>query len=208
LRIAKGEIAVAIGAIGPDQGDVALDRVLQHVRASLEYAHLLALGQVGAEPDRAVKRRDAGTAGADALGERALWHALELDLARHPQALEGGGLLVMPARGGAHHLAHQAGGDQLMRQRVAVRGRVDHQGQLLGGALAQSAEQDVGKTGPAEARDEHRRPIPHIGHGFAGRADALVDRHQTFPFPPAGAGPPFAPKTGRAPRPACASASR
>ena len=115
LRVAKGEIAVPVGHVGAHEREVALDGLLEHVLATIEAAHLLAARQLGAETDGRIESRDAGAAGADALGKGALRHAFELDLAVHPKALEGRGLLGLAPRGRAHHLAHEAGLDQLMR---------------------------------------------------------------------------------------------
>ena len=159
LRVAEDEIAGAVGGVGAHQREVAGDRLLEHVVALAEAAHLLALGQLGAEADRRVERRDAGAARADALGERALRHHLELDLAGHPARLERRGLLVVPARRRADHLAHRSVGDQLMGQRIAVRRRVDHQREVFRSAFAQSANELVGKARAAEARDEDRRAV-------------------------------------------------
>ena len=83
----------------------------------------------------------------------------------------------MASRGRAHDLAHQAGLDQLVRVGVAVRGRVHDQGQVFRAAIAQRADQDVGKTGAAEARYEDRRAVRHIGERLGRGRGTLVDRH-------------------------------
>src|SRR6266851_1986596 len=121
LRVAKREIAEAVGRVAANQGEIALDRLLQYVLATIEAAHLLAMCELGAEADGRIKSRDAGTPGADALRKGALRHALQIDLARHPQSLEWRGLRVVAACGRAHDLANETGFDQFMRQRIAMR---------------------------------------------------------------------------------------
>ena len=54
---------------------------LEHVHAAVDLARLLALGEVGAVAGRREEGADAGAGGADALGQVALRHQLELDLA-------------------------------------------------------------------------------------------------------------------------------
>ena len=70
---------------------------------------LLALGDQGADAGLGEEGRDAGAAGADALGQRALRVELELELAGQVLALE---LLVL-ADVGADHLLDLARVEQL-----------------------------------------------------------------------------------------------
>ena len=53
-------------------GDVGEQAALHDVGLAVELAHLLALGDQRADAGLGVEGRDAGAAGADALGERAL----------------------------------------------------------------------------------------------------------------------------------------
>src|SRR5262249_45723394 len=125
LRVAKREIAVAVGRVGANQCEITFDRLLQDVLATIKAAHLLATCELGAEADGRIESRDAGTPGADAFGKGALWHALQIDLVRHPKSLERRGLRVVAACGRANDLAHETGLDQFVRERVPMRGRID-----------------------------------------------------------------------------------
>src|SRR5712671_2735851 len=177
LRVTKREIAAAVGRVGANQGEITLDRLLQNVLATIEAAHLLATCELGAEADGRIESRDAGTAGADAFGKGALRDALQIDLARHPQSLERRGLRVVAARGRAHDLAHQTGFDQFVRERIAMRGRIDDQSQILRATIAQGPDQRVGKAGAAEAGNENRCSIRNIRKSIRSRIYTLVDWH-------------------------------
>src|SRR5215471_11559904 len=155
LRVAKREIAVAVGRVGANQREITFDRLLQNVLATIEAAHLLATCELGAEADGRIERRDAGPSGADAFGKGALRHAFQIDLARYPQSLERRRLRVVAARGGANDLAHETGFDEFVRERVAMRGRIDDQSQILRATIAQGPDQHVGKAGAAEARNQN-----------------------------------------------------
>src|SRR5262249_61037466 len=120
----------------------------------MEVAHLLAGGERRAKPGRRVEGGNTGSAGTDRLCEGALRQADELDLTRSPQRFEGRQLLAMAARSAADDLAHKPGFDQLMGERVAVRRRVDDEGEALGSALPQRADQHIGEAGAAEPGNE------------------------------------------------------
>src|SRR5262245_22213029 len=72
LRVAKREIAVAVGRVGANQGEITLDRLLQNVLAAIEATHLLAPCELGAEADGRIESRDAGPPSADAFRKGAL----------------------------------------------------------------------------------------------------------------------------------------
>src|SRR5215467_7247871 len=97
LRVAKREIAVAVGRVGANQGEITFNRLLQNMLATIEAAHLLATYELGAKADVRVESRDAGTPSADAFRKGALRHALQIDLARYPESLERRGLRVVAA---------------------------------------------------------------------------------------------------------------
>src|SRR5262249_14650628 len=71
-RLSIDEVAPAVALPRLDDGEVAGDRLLEHARAAVPHARLLALGALGAVAGRRVERGDAGAAGAQPLGERAL----------------------------------------------------------------------------------------------------------------------------------------
>ena len=80
--LAEDEVAAAVALPRLDDAKSAVQRALEHVVAPVELARLLALGDQGADAGRREERGDAGAAGADALGERALRVELDLELAR------------------------------------------------------------------------------------------------------------------------------
>src|SRR6202012_3378500 len=74
-----------------DDREVAADRELEHAHLSIRAAELLglfALGDLGAVAGRRVEAFDAGAAGAQPLGERALRAQLDLELPRQELLLE------------------------------------------------------------------------------------------------------------------------
>ena len=90
--------------MGLDQGDVGVDRKFQHVIAAVDAARLAVPSQKRAVAGWAVEGADAGAGGADALGEIALRHDLQLDLAGAIEPIEDPGIGL--ARERAEHLAH------------------------------------------------------------------------------------------------------
>src|SRR5690606_14562616 len=75
------EVAPAVAGFGLDKGEVGEDGVLEHVVAAVDLAHFFALGQFGAVAGRGEEGAYARAGGADALGQVALRHKLEFDLA-------------------------------------------------------------------------------------------------------------------------------
>src|SRR5215813_8534872 len=177
LGVPKREIAVAISRIGAHQRHVARHSVLEHKIAAVKAANLFPFRQLRAEADRREERRNARSAGADALGKGALRDAFELDLSFRPEPLESRWLLAVASGGRAHHLAHEPGLDQLMRAGVAVRGGVHDQREIFRTAITKRTNEDVRKAGAAKARYEDRRPIGNISQRLGGTRDTLVDRH-------------------------------
>ena len=85
IEVARGlpvdEVALLVGLPGLDDGEVGDEAALQDVGLAVEVLVLLALGDDRADAGLGVEARDAGAAGADALGQRALRVELELELA-------------------------------------------------------------------------------------------------------------------------------
>ena len=81
-RLPVDEIAFGIALPGMHDRDVGDEAALHHVGLAVELAHFLALGDDRADAGLGEKGRDAGAAGADALGERALRVEFELEFAR------------------------------------------------------------------------------------------------------------------------------
>ena len=91
-EIARGlaidEVAPAVALLGLDQREVGVDRILEHVVAAVDDARFLAFGQQRAVAGGREKGADARTGGADALGEVALRHQFQFDLAGAIQRVE------------------------------------------------------------------------------------------------------------------------
>src|SRR5579862_398125 len=85
IKIARGlavnEVAFGIAEISVHDRQIGDDAALHDVALAVELAHVLALGDLGADAGLGEERRDAGAAGADAFGERALRVELDLELA-------------------------------------------------------------------------------------------------------------------------------
>ena len=85
IEVARGlavdEIALGVALPGIDDREVGDEAALHDVALAVELALLLALGDHGAGAGRGEEGRNAGAAGADALGQRALRVELDLELA-------------------------------------------------------------------------------------------------------------------------------
>ena len=149
--LAVDEVAHPVRAVGADQRDVAVDRVLEDVGATVDLAGLLALGQRRADPGRAEERADPGAGGPHPFGEVALRDELELDPALAVEPVEDPGVVLPRER--ADDLADPALGQQRRQPRVAVAGVVVHHGQV-GRALA---DQRVDRGRPACRPSRTRR---------------------------------------------------
>src|SRR6476646_7693280 len=86
--LAVDEIAPAVGTIGLDQRVIRTDRIFEHVATPVDLARLLPLRKQRAVAGRREEAADADARCHDALGEVALRHQLELDLARAVQRVE------------------------------------------------------------------------------------------------------------------------
>src|SRR5690606_31450688 len=107
-RLAEHQVAGLVRLPCLDQCDVGDQRGLHDVVLAVELAGFLALRHNGAVAGRGEEGRDAGTAGAQALGQRALRVELQLQLAGQELPLE---LLVL-AHVGGNHLADLPGFQQ------------------------------------------------------------------------------------------------
>ena len=164
-EVARGlvvdQVAVAVGGPALDQGEVGGQPVLQHVVAAVEGALLLALLERRADRGARVEGGDAGAAGADALGQRALRHELELGA---PAAVElGEDRRVGRARVRADHLRDAPGLDQRRQADLAAAGVVVDDGQVGGALVDQRVDQLDRAAGLAEAADHHRRAVEDVG---------------------------------------------
>ena len=142
-------------------------------RPAVEHPRFLALGELRAGPGGGEEGRDAGGAGADALGHRALRHDFQLDLPGREDLLEQH--RAAAAREAAHDLAHAALADQPRHALAKPPGRVVHDDEVLRALLDQPVDQRARLADLREAGDQHGRavldPVERLGH----RADEFVD---------------------------------
>ncbi len=172
-RHAIGEIAPAVGSLRLDQRDIALERLFEHVFTTIDRAGLLAFRELGAGRGGREETTDPRPRRAHALGERALRHELELDLAGGVELLEhhrAGG-----ARIRADDLAHVPGRQQLGDIGAAGARIVGDDGELLGALRDQRIDQLDRNAGGAETADEHGCAIADAGDGGGQGGDAFVD---------------------------------
>lgn len=165
-RHAVGEIAVGVAGLSLDQRIVRLEPALLHIGAPLEFGQRFALGQIGAEGGRRVEGRDARASRAYALGERALWHKLELELAREIFFRECA--RVCGPRKGADRLPHHAVIDHRRDADPAVSGVVVHDGDALWRvgrkeAVDERVDQLDRRAGAAESADHDHGPVGNVG---------------------------------------------
>ena len=110
--------------------------------------------------------RDAGAAGAQLLGQRALRREFELEFAGQVLALE---LLVLADVAG-DHLLDLPRLEQLAEAEAVDAGVVRDHGQVLHAGVAQRRDQRLGNAAQAEAADGQQLAVPH---------DALQGRGRT-----------------------------
>src|SRR6476619_5035326 len=162
---------VVVGAVRLDEGVVGADRQLEHVVPAVDLAHLLALGERGAVAGRGEERADAGPGRADALGEVALRHELELDLAGAVLRVEL--VAVVLPRERADDPAHPARADQRRQPDVAVAGVVVDDGEVARAALDERLDELHRLTGRPEAADEDGGAVGDVGD----RVDRALGDH-------------------------------
>ena len=159
VEVARGlaidEIALVIALPRLDDRQVADDAALHHVGLAVELALFLALGDQGADPGLGEEGRDAGTAGADALGQRPLRVELDLDLAGQVLARE---LLVL-ADIGADHLPDHVPVEQLAQPPAVDPAIVADHRQPLDPARHDRVDQVLGDAAQAEAAGDDRHVV-------------------------------------------------
>ncbi|MNS76962.1 hypothetical protein D3C72_1105290 [compost metagenome] len=150
VEVARGaaehQVAGLVGLVGLDQRHVGGQRTLHHVLLAVELADFLAVGHDRAHAGARKERRNAGAAGAQLLGQRALGREFEFQFAGQVLALE---LLVL-AHVGRDHLPDLARGQQQAQAEAIDAGVVGDAGQLLGAAVAQRGNQRLGDAAQAE----------------------------------------------------------
>src|SRR6185295_12057313 len=130
-----------------DHREVGADALFEHVLLAVEDLGFLAVGELGARRGARVEAWDAGAAGAQLLGERALRRELQVELAGEHLALE---LLVLADVRG-DHLLHLAGLEQEAHAEIVHPGVVADDGEAFHRAVAQRGDEILGNAAQAEA---------------------------------------------------------
>ena len=145
---------------GVHDGQVGDDAALHDVALAVELALFLAFGDVGAGAGAGEEGRDAGAAGADALGERALRVELDLELAGEVLLREE---LVL-ADIGRDHLLDLPRLEQEAEAGAVDAGIVGNDGQVLHATVADRLDELFRNTAEAEAAaaDQHA-VLEHAG---------------------------------------------
>ena len=176
-EVARGfpvdEIAPPVAAVGADQRDVTVQRVLKDLRAPVDDTSLLVSREVGSAGGRRIERADAGPGRANALGKRTLRHELELDPAGAEQAFERVRVLVPRVR--AHEPAHAPEGDEPGEPGVAVAGMVADDREVARALRNQRVDELRRDTRGAEAANHRRRAVVNVGDCLLGGGGDLVD---------------------------------
>ena len=145
-RLAEDEIALGVAFPGVYDGDIGEEAALHDICRAVEFARLLAFGDDGADAGPRKEGGDAGAAGADALGQRALRIEFELKLAGKIKLLE---QLVL-ADIGRDHLLDLARFEQKPEPGAIDAGVVRNDGEALGAGIAQRMDQRRRNAAKAE----------------------------------------------------------
>jgi hypothetical protein len=163
-RQVEAQVAALVGHVGLHQRHVGHQRALHHVGLAVELAQLLALGHHGADAGLGEERRDAGAAGAQLLGQRALRRELELEFAGQVLALE---LLVLADVADEIIFLICRVCSSLPRPKSSTPGVVGDDGEVLDAAVAHGVDQRLGDAAQAEAADGEQLAAAH--HAVDGR---------------------------------------
>ncbi len=161
IEVARGaaehQVAALVGLPRLHQRHIGHQRALHHVGLAVELARLLAFGDHRADAGAGEEGRDAGAAGAQLLGQRALRREFELEFAGQILALE---LLVL-ADVARDHLLDLARLEQQAEAEAVDAGVVRDDGQVLDPAVAQRVDQRLGYAAQAEAADRQQLVVAH-----------------------------------------------
>src|SRR3954470_6387770 len=148
------EIAPAIAALGFDEREITVDRVLEHVVATVDDARLLAFREQRSIACRREERTDAGARGANALSEIALRHQLELHVSRPIKSVEH--IRIRLAWEGTNDLAHAAGLEQRSDANFTVARVVGDNGEVCRLLRDERVDELHRQPGGSEAADQNR----------------------------------------------------
>ncbi|MCB5293091.1 hypothetical protein BJQ90_02536 [Arthrobacter sp. SO3] len=185
----EDEVAVAVALPGVHQSEVGGQRLLKDVVGAVEAAHLLrrgsdrdvaagvvllrqaAVGHLGTDAGRRVEGGDAGPAGAQLLGQRALRGEDHLELTGKVLPRE---FLVLP-HVGADGAADPAVPEQDPEPPVVDSAVVAHGVQVCGAALVQGIDQGHRNAAEPEPADGEGGAVADVRDGFGGAGNNFVN---------------------------------
>ncbi|MNS75767.1 hypothetical protein D3C72_1092950 [compost metagenome] len=175
---AVGEVAPAVALVGLDQRHVAVDGKFQHVVFAVDLACFFARSQFGTVRRGAEESANARTGSAQALGEVALGHQFQFELAAAVQLVEH--VAVDLARKATDDLAHAARLEQRGQALVGIARVVVHHREVLGALGDEPVDQFTGDARRAKATYQHRGTILHPLQGLGHRVRQFVDHCNAF----------------------------
>ena len=164
------QVAEAVALPGLDEREVRAQRRLEHVALAVDDPGFLALGHDGAVGRRREEAGDARAGGAHPLGERALRHQFDLELAAQELPLE---FLVL-ADVGRDHLPDLPRPQQDAGAEIVHAGVVADDGEALRAARVQGANQVFRNAAHAEPAHHDARSVGNERHGGVGVGEDFV----------------------------------
>ena len=159
-----------------DDGEIGEQPALHEVFLAVEFLHFLAFGDQGADAGLGVEGRNAGAAGADALGQRALRIEFEFQLAG--EVLLGEQFVLADI--GRDHLLDLPGLEQAAQPDAVDAGVVGNHRQVLHAGVADRVGQGLGDAAQAEAAGhDHHAVLQNAVEGRFGVGVDLVHEHAT-----------------------------
>ena len=163
---------MCVADLGLDERKVGLQPALANVGPAVKLLDGLALGKLGAIGRRGIKRRNARTAGTDALGQRALGHQFQLDF---PGEIIVGKCPRVGCPGkGTYYLAHHPGVDHRRYSDAAVAGVVVDDREFAGAGFDECVDELDRRSRTAETANHHRRSVTDPGHGVTQAGNCFV----------------------------------
>src|SRR5262245_12283278 len=153
--LAVDEITLAIGTIGVNNGKIGDKPTLHDVAMAVEVARLFAFGDLRSHASSGEECRNPGTAGTNALGQRALRIEFDLKLAGEILLHES---LVLPDIG-RDHLLDLPRVEQNAEPLAVGPAIVGNDREVLHAGIADCQDQSLGNAGQAEAAGHDRHAI-------------------------------------------------
>src|SRR5579862_5047804 len=172
-RFPIGEIAPAIAALRLDEREIARQRLLEHIKCTIDLAQLLAVGEFCVSARAREEATDASAGSAHALRQRALRHELDLDLLCLVELVDH--LWVGGARIGAYEFSRPPRFQQRGDTDQAAAGVVADDGQVARAELDHRLDERDRLADRAEAAAEKGVTVLEASERRSKAFDALID---------------------------------